>query len=96
MPRGALTIDAGAEQSLIRGRSLLPVGVVSVDGEFERGDAVVVKTASGQDLARGLAAYSSQEISLIKGRRSEETQEVLSYSGQDEVIHRDNLVLLGL
>lgn len=95
VPRGTLTIDAGAEKSLVAGRSLLPVGITAVQGEFERGDAVVVRTAGGYDLARGLSAYSSRDVRLIMGRRSEEAQEILGYSGQDEAIHRDDLVLLG-
>ncbi|MBT8132118.1 MAG: glutamate 5-kinase [Gammaproteobacteria bacterium] len=93
-PRGTLTIDAGAAQSLLDGRSLLPVGVVAVEGDFGRGDAVIVKNNEGQDLARGLAAYSSSDIELIKGLRTAETLEILGYRDRDEVIHRDNLVLI--
>lgn len=95
MPHGFVSIDAGAEKSLLEGRSLLPVGIVSVEGTFERGDAVVVKNHQGRDLAKGLVAYSSIEVLQIKGRRSEETELILGYRDRDEVIHRDNLVLIG-
>ncbi|MDH3588689.1 MAG: glutamate 5-kinase [Gammaproteobacteria bacterium] len=95
VPRGVLVIDAGAEQSLANGKSLLPVGIVRVEGRFERGDSVVLKNDAGNDLARGLVAYSSDEVSLIKGRRSADTEAALGYRGRDEVIHRDNLVLIG-
>ncbi|MGI9329497.1 MAG: glutamate 5-kinase [Gammaproteobacteria bacterium] len=94
VPRGVLEIDAGAEQALRAGRSLLPVGVTTVDGTFQRGDALTVRNAAGQDLARGLASYAVDEVAKLCGRRSDEIEELLGYRGRDEVIHRDNLVLL--
>ncbi len=93
-PRGRLQIDAGAERALRDGRSLLPVGVIAVAGQFQRGDAVTVCDASGRELARGLAGYASDELQRICGRRSDEIETLLGYRGRDEVIHRDNLVLL--
>ena len=93
-PRGHLTIDAGAEKALTAGRSLLAVGVVAVDGSFDRGDAVTVRSREGRDLARGLVAYGSEEARRILGRRSEEIEQLLGYRGRDELIHRDNLALL--
>jgi glutamate 5-kinase len=93
-PRGHLVIDAGAERALRAGRSLLPVGVVLASGDFQRGDAVTVRGRAGRDLARGLAAYSGADTRIILGRRSEEIEALLGYRGRDEVIHRDNLVLL--
>ncbi|RMF98127.1 MAG: glutamate 5-kinase [Gammaproteobacteria bacterium] len=93
-PRGRLQIDAGAERALRQGRSLLPVGVTAVHGAFQRGDAVTVCDAAGRELARGLAAYTSEELQRIRGRRSDEIETLLGYRGRDEVIHRDNLVLL--
>jgi glutamate 5-kinase len=93
-PRGHLTIDAGAEKALAAGRSLLPVGVVAVEGRFERGDAVTVRNRDGRDLARGLVAYGSDEARRIQGRRSEDIEELLGYRDRDEIIHRDNLALL--
>jgi len=93
-PRGQLTIDAGAEKALAAGRSLLPVGVVAVEGRFGRGDAVTVRNAAGRDLARGLVAYDSDEARRICGCHSEEISALLGYRDRDEMIHRDNLVLL--
>ncbi len=92
--RGRLIIDVGAEQALASGGSLLPVGVVGVEGDFERGDAISVTTGDGRDIARGLAAYSSDDAKLIQGRRSDEIESLLGYGGRDEIIHRDDLVLL--
>jgi glutamate 5-kinase len=93
-PRGELTIDAGAERALAGGRSLLPVGVVAVQGRFERGDAVSVRNRDGRELARGLVAYASDEARRLLGRRSEDIETLLGYRGRDELIHRDNLVLV--
>ena len=93
-PKGALRLDAGAERALSGGRSLLPAGVTGVDGQFERGDAVSVLAADGHELARGLVNYSSDEARLIAGRKSAGIAEALGYSGRDEIIHRDDLVLL--
>ncbi len=94
-PKGAVRVDAGAERALLGGRSLLPAGVTGVDGQFERGDAVSVLAADGRELARGLVSYSSDEARLIAGRQSAGIAEVLGYNGRDEIIHRDDLVLVG-
>lgn len=94
VPRGVLLVDAGAGRALQRGSSLLPVGLVAVEGEFQRGDAVTIRSADGRDLARGLSAYSSSEARLIQGRRSDELEALLGYRGRDEVVHRDNLAVL--
>ncbi len=91
---GALVIDTGAEHSLRNGKSLLPVGILAVDGKFQRGDAVVIRNHEGRDLARGLVAYSDAEVRRIKGKRSADTETALGYRGRDEVVHRDNLVLI--
>ncbi len=93
-PRGRLTIDAGAAAALKRGKSLLPAGVTRVTGEFERGDTVSI-AADGREVARGLAAYSSAEAALIAGRRSGEIEALIGYRGREELIHRDDLVMLG-
>jgi glutamate 5-kinase len=93
-PRGHLVIDEGAERALAAGKSLLPVGIVAVEGRFERGDAVTIRNGQGRDLARGLVAYGSDEARRIRGRRSEDIERLLGYRGRDELIHRDNLVLL--
>ncbi len=94
-PKGALRVDAGAERALAAGRSLLPAGVTGVDGPFGRGDAVSVVATDGREIARGLTAYPADEATQIAGRRSSEIQEILGYSAGDEIIHRDDLVLLG-
>jgi glutamate 5-kinase len=94
-PKGSLRVDAGAERALAGGRSLLPAGVTAVEGVFGRGDAVTVVTADGRIVARGLTAYDSSEAKQIAGRRSSEIADILGYSGGDEIIHRDDLVLLG-
>ncbi len=94
VPRGSVTVDEGAERALRAGSSLLPVGIIEVSGEFQSGDAVTIRNRAGRDLARGLAAHSSDEARRICGRRSEELAALLGYSGRDEFIHRDNLALL--
>ena len=94
-PMGVLIVDDGAAQALRRGKSLLPAGVAAVDGEFERGDAVIVRARGGAEVARGLTAYSSGDIRRIAGHKSGEIAAILGYRGRDEVIHRDDLVLTG-
>jgi glutamate 5-kinase len=93
-PQGVITIDDGAARALARGSSLLPAGIKSVSGTFERGDAVDVLSLSGARIARGLAAYSSVDAAVIAGHRSEDFEALLGFRGRDEVIHRDDLVLL--
>jgi glutamate 5-kinase len=90
---GILVVDDGAAAALERGRSLLPTGVVAVDGSFERGDVVIVQSEDGHELARGLSAYPSLDARAIAGLNSREIETVLGYSGPDEMIHRDNLVV---
>jgi glutamate 5-kinase len=93
-PAGELAVDEGAARALRSGKSLLPAGVVQVKGRFDRGDAVVVRDSAGQEIGRGLAAYSSADAERIRGRRSVELEALLGYRGRDEMIHRDDLVLL--
>ncbi len=92
-PVGALTVDSGALKALKAGRSLLPAGVASVDGDFERGDAVRVLSPDGREAARGLCAYSAADARRIRGNKSGEIEALLGYRGRDEMIHRDDLVL---
>lgn len=92
-PVGTLTIDDGAVAALRRGGSLLPAGVRSVEGRFERGDMVAVLDAQGREVARGLSAYDSEDSRRIAGRRSTEIEALLGYRGRDEMIHRDDLVV---
>src|SRR5581483_5658052 len=94
-PRGALTIDAGAVRALRGGKSLLPAGVIRVDGAFERGDAVVVRGPDGAEIGRGLIAYDAGDAETIKGRSSADVLLILGYTGRTEMIHRDDLVLSG-
>jgi glutamate 5-kinase len=93
-PRGRVAIDGGAAAALGRGKSLLPAGVTRVTGRFERGDTVSV-IAEGREIARGLAAYSADDATLIAGRQSAEIESLLGYAGREELIHRDDLVMLG-
>ncbi len=92
-PMGALIVDDGAAAALKRGTSLLPAGVVGVEGEFERGDAVVVRNGGGREVARGLCAYSSADARAIAGHKSGEIEAILGYRGRHEMIHRDDLVV---
>jgi glutamate 5-kinase len=92
-PIGALVVDAGALKALMGGRSLLPAGVASVEGEFERGDAVRVLSPDGREVARGLSAYSAADARRIMRHKSGEIEALLGYRGRDEMIHRDDLVL---
>lgn len=92
--RGAVVVDAGAATKLLdEGKSLLPIGVHEVQGEFHRGDVIAVKNAEGRELARGLTNYSSAEARLIARKASGEFERVLGYAAEPELIHRDNLVL---
>jgi glutamate 5-kinase len=91
---GTLRIDAGALGALKRGSSLLPAGVTAVEGSFERGDAVLVRAQDGAPVAKGLSAYDAADARALLGRRTEEIEGVLGYRGRDEMIHRDDLVLL--
>jgi glutamate 5-kinase len=94
-PRGALTVDAGAVRALRSGKSLLPAGVIKVEGGFTRGDAVVVRGPDGHELGRGLIAYDAADADKIKGRSSADVLLILGYTGRTEMIHRDDLVLGG-
>jgi glutamate 5-kinase len=93
-PAGAIGIDAGAIRALRAGASLLPAGVRSVQGSFARGDAVRVLGPDGSEIARGLANYAAADAARIAGRKSAEIEEILGWRGRDEMIHRDDLVLL--
>jgi glutamate 5-kinase len=92
-PRGTLHVDAGAEQALNSGKSLLPAGVKRVDGEFGRGDAVIIRAPDGRELGRGLAAYARADAERIIGRKSSEILDILGFDGGPELIHRDDMAL---
>ncbi len=93
-PAGTLTVDDGARKALRDGKSLLPAGITKVEGRFDRGDAVSVRDARGREVARGLIAYTDAEARRLAGHKSLEIQELLGYRGRDEMIHRDDLVVL--
>jgi glutamate 5-kinase len=92
-PVGSLIVDDGALKALAGGKSLLPAGVVAVEGSFDRGDAVRVLDRAGREVARGLSAYSAGDAQRIKGHKSREIEALLGYRGRDEMIHRDDLVV---
>lgn len=95
-PKGRLVLDAGARDALVKhGKSLLPVGVVAVSGTFGKGDVVALYDAAGAELARGLTNYSSSDVARIRGLSSERVAEALGTAPYVELIHRDNLVLVG-
>jgi glutamate 5-kinase len=94
-PRGAVHIDAGAVRALRGGASLLPAGVVRVEGAFGRGDAVVVRGPDGAEIGRGLIAYDADHAERIKGRSSADVLSLLGFTGRTAMIHRDDLALAG-
>jgi glutamate 5-kinase len=92
--RGSVTVDAGAAAKVAgEGKSLLPIGMTSVQGEFSRGDVIAIKSPDGVEIARGLANYSSIEARLICRKASTEFEKLLGYTGEPEMVHRTNLVL---
>ncbi len=90
---GAIIVDGGALNALKIGRSLLPAGITGVEEEFERGDAVIIKSNDGKEVARGLIAYSATDARRIIGHKSSEIEGLLGYRGPDEMVHRDDLAL---
>jgi glutamate 5-kinase len=89
---GTLTLDAGAQQALRDGKSLLPIGVIAVNGEFARGAAVSCHAEDGREIARGLINYSSSEARRIAQHSTQAIEGLLGYVDEEELIHRDNLV----
>ncbi len=94
-PKGTLTIDAGAAAALRRGKSLLPAGVIRVDGGFGRGDAVVIRGPDGAEIGRGLVAYDAEDATKIMRKSSGDILLILGIAGRAEMIHRDDMVLIG-
>jgi glutamate 5-kinase len=92
--RGSVSVDEGASRKLLEeGKSLLPIGMTSVSGDFARGDVIAVRDSSGQEIARGLANYASAEARLLCRKPSSEFEALLGYAAEPEMVHRDNLVL---
>ena len=94
-PRGTLHIDAGAARAILAGKSLLPAGVIRIEGDFARGDSVLIRGDHGGEIGRGLVAYDSAQAALIIGRRSQDIEAVLGETGRAELIHRDDMALVG-
>ncbi|MBC7436377.1 MAG: glutamate 5-kinase [Bdellovibrionales bacterium] len=93
--RGAVSVDDGAAAKVCdEGKSLLPIGMTAVEGEFSRGDVIAVRNATGTELARGLANYSSIEARLLCRKSSSEFKKLLGYAAEPEMVHRDNMVLM--
>ena len=86
-------IDAGAVAALRRGKSLLPAGIVRVEGAFARGDAVIIRGPDGAEIGRGLSAYDADDAEKIRGRSSADIASILGFSGRTEMVHRDDLVV---
>lgn len=95
LPAGTLAIDAGAEEALRSGKSLLPAGVREVKGTFSRGDTIAILGAAGREIARGLAGYDADEARQIAGKKSAEIAAILGYAGRAAMVHRDDLVMTG-
>ncbi|MCS6778241.1 MAG: glutamate 5-kinase [Geminicoccaceae bacterium] len=93
-PTGTLWLDEGAVAALARGSSLLPAGVTRVEGRFEKGDAVLLRAPDGRALAKGLVAYDAADAERLVGARTSEIESRLGWRGRDELVHRDDLVLL--
>jgi glutamate 5-kinase len=94
-PKGTLTIDAGAAAALHRGKSLLPAGVIRVDGHFGRGDAVLIRGPDGAEIGRGLVAYDAADAVKIVRKSSSDIKLILGIEGRAEMVHRDDMVLGG-
>ena len=92
-PLGSVIVDDGAVAALERGRSLLPAGILRIEGTFQRGDAITIMKRDGSEFGRGLIAYSSEDATQIIGHKTGEIEDLLGYRGRDEIIHRDDLVI---
>jgi glutamate 5-kinase len=92
-PKGQVHIDDGAERALASGKSLLPAGVTRVDGQFDRGDAVIIRASDGRELGRGLIAYAHADAERIMGKKSSEIASILGHEGRSELVHRDDMAL---
>ena len=91
---GTIKIDSGASKALINGKSLLAAGITRIDGFFKKGENVLILDQNGNQLARGLSSFSSDEINKIKGKQSKEIEKILGYLSKTEIIHKDDMVLL--
>ncbi len=94
VPAGRIVLDDGAVKALMNGKSLLPSGITEVTGDFDKGDSVSIMSADQAEIARGIVTYSASAIAAIKGRASKDIEAILGYTSGDEVIHRDDLVMV--
>lgn len=92
-PAGSITIDTGAATALKSGKSLLPAGVTAIEGDFDRGDAVLIKSPAGSIIGKGLIAYSAEDARKILGKKSNEIEQTLGFKRRDVLIHRDDMAL---
>lgn len=91
--KGEIVVDKGALTALKKGKSLLPAGVIAINGHFERGDAVLIRDWNNKEVGKGLTAYSSEDATVIKGQQSSAIEHLLGFAGREELIHADNLAL---
>ena len=91
---GTIYIDKGAAKALSNGKSLLAAGITKINGNFKKGENVIILDQNDNQLARGLSSFSSVEIDKIKGKQSREIEKILGYLSKTEVIHKDDMVLL--
>src|SRR5690606_29322146 len=91
---GSVTVDAGAARALLSGKSLLPIGVTTVRGQFQRGDAIAILDPNGREVARGLASLGRDEAEAVKGKNSARIEQMLGHDTRTEMVHRDNMVVL--
>jgi glutamate 5-kinase len=92
-PAGCVVIDSGAADAIQNNRSLLPVGVLSIMGEFSRGDILEIKNRSGEPLGRGISAYDRSDAEKLLGQRTDDIESVLAYRGPENLIHRDDMIV---
>ena len=92
-PQGTLIVDAGAAKALLSGKSLLPAGVRVVEGDFDKGDAVLIRDVDGREIGRGLARYDAAEAERIKGLKSGQIEDALGYTSGATLVHADDLAL---
>ena len=91
---GAIHVDAGAARALLDGKSLLPIGITRVTGDFDRGDAIAIFDPDGREIARGLAGFGREEADVVKGKNSKAVSDLLGIGTRSEMVHRDNMVVL--
>ena len=91
---GKIYIDSGAIKALKNGKSLLPAGIIKIEGNFFKGDNILIVDQDGNDYARGITSFTSNEINKVKGLKSDQLENILGYSTKSEIIHRDDMVKL--